>query len=155
VSLTSLFQPGTGSFQFTPAITLPIFDSGVNNARLSYATAQRDTAVAQYEKAIQSAFSDVADALAQRGTADELVRSQQDLVRSSDGAYELSKARYEKGVGEYLDALTAQISLFNSEQSFVGAQLTRATNVVTLYRALGGGVSAVSIPQQAKADVHN
>ncbi|HEX4183225.1 MAG TPA: efflux transporter outer membrane subunit [Caulobacteraceae bacterium] len=155
VSLTSLFQPGTGSFQFNPAITLPIFDSGVNNAKLSYAKAQRDAAVAQYEKAIQSAFSDVANALAQRGTADDLVRAQQDLVTSSNGSYELSKARYERGVGAYLDTLTAEISLFNAEQSLVGAQLTRASNVVALYRALGGGVSAVSIPQQAKADVNH
>lgn len=154
-ALQSLFQPGTGSFAFTPAITLPIFDTGANRARLRYAKAQRDAAVAQYEKAIQSAFSDVANALAQRGTAGELVSAQQDLTTSSRAAYTLAQARYEKGVEAYLDTLTAEIALFNAEQSLVSARLTRATNIVALYRALGGGVAASSVPEKAKSDIHH
>lgn len=154
-SLSSLFQPGTSSFAFTPAITLPIFDTGANRARLRYAKAERDAAVAQYEKAIQSAFSDVANALAQRGTAGELVSAQEDLTTSSQAAYTLAKARYEKGVEAYLDTLTAEIALFNAEQALVSARLTRATNVVALYRALGGGVTASSIPEKAKSEIHH
>ena len=154
-ALSSLFQPGTGSFAFTPNITLPIFDAGANRARLAYAKAQRDAAVAQYEKTIQSAFSDVANALAQRGTADELVSAQKDLTTSSQAAYDLAKARYEKGVEAYLDTLTAEISLFNAEQSLVSARLTRATNLVALYRALGGGVTASSVTEKTKSEVHH
>jgi len=154
-ALQSLFQPGTGSFAFTPTITLPIFAGGANRARLRYAKAQRDAAVAQYEKAIQSAFSDVANALAQRGTAGELVSAQEDLTTSSRAVYTLAQARYEKGVEAYLDTLTAEIALFNAEQSLVSARLTRATNIVALYRALGGGVTASSIPEKTKSDIHH
>ncbi|HEX4179448.1 MAG TPA: efflux transporter outer membrane subunit [Caulobacteraceae bacterium] len=155
VSLSSLFQPGTSSFAFTPTVTLPIFDTGANHAKLNYAKAERDAAVAQYEKAIQSAFSDVANALAQRGTAGELVSANEDLTRSSQAAYDLAKARYEKGVEAYLDTLTAEIALFNAEQSLVSARLTRVTNIVALYRALGGGVTASSVPEKTKSDVHH
>jgi outer membrane protein, multidrug efflux system len=154
-ALSSLFQPGTSSFALTPTITLPIFDAGANRARLTYAKAERDAAIAQYEKAIQSAFSDVANALAQRGTADELVSAQADLTTSSQAAYDLAKARYEKGVEAYLDTLTAEITLFNAEQSLVSARLTRATNIVALYRALGGGVTASSIPEKTKSEIHH
>jgi multidrug efflux system outer membrane protein len=155
VALSSLFQPGTGSFTFTPNITLPIFDTGANLAKLKYAKAERDVAVAQYEKAIQSAFSDVANALAQRGTADELVSAQQDLAASSRAAYDLAKARYEKGVEAYLDTLTAEIALFNAEQSLVSARQTRAANIVALYRALGGGVTASSVTEKTKSEIHH
>jgi multidrug efflux system outer membrane protein len=154
-ALSSLFQPGTGSFAFTPTITLPIFAGGANRARLRYAKAERDIAVAQYEKAIQSAFSDVANALAQRGEAGELVSSEQDLTASSQAAYGLAKARYEKGVEAYLDTLTSEIALFNAEQSLVSARLTRATNIVALYRALGGGVRASSVAEKTKSEIHH
>jgi multidrug efflux system outer membrane protein len=155
VALSSLFQPGTGSFTFTPNITLPIFDTGANRAKLTYAKAQRDAAVAQYEKAVQSAFSDVANALAQRGTADELVAAQQDLAASSQAAYDLARARYKRGVEAYLDTLTAEIALFNAEQTLVSARQTRAANVVALYRALGGGVAAASVTEKSKSEVHH
>jgi NodT family efflux transporter outer membrane factor (OMF) lipoprotein len=153
-SLSSLFQAGTGSFAFTPNITLPIFAAGANRARLSYARAERDAAIATYEKAIQSAFSDVANALAQRGTAAELISAQEDLTHASAAAYALAKARYERGVEAYLDTLTAEIALFNAEQTLVSARLTRATNLVALYRALGGGVVASSVPEKAEPEVH-
>ena len=94
--------PGSLIWSFAPRITLPIFDAGSNQANLKVAEVDRDIAVAQYEKAIQTAFREVADALAQRGTIDEQVAAQQSLTDATAESYRLSQARYEKGVDSYL-----------------------------------------------------
>jgi outer membrane protein, multidrug efflux system len=138
-NLSGLFKAGSGSWSFIPQISLPIFDGGVNRANLDIAKVQREISVAQYEKAIQVAFREVSDALAQRGTIDERLQSQQALVDASAKSYSIYDARYKQGADTYLNALVAQRALYTAQQSLITARLARATNLVTLYQVLGGG----------------
>jgi multidrug efflux system outer membrane protein len=103
------------------------------------AEVDRDIAVARYEKAIQTAFREVADGLAQLGTIDEQLSAQQSLADATAESHKLSVARYEKGVDSYLQVLDAQRSLYSAQQSLIGVRLTRLANLVTLYKVLGGG----------------
>ena len=117
-----------------------LFDAGANRGNLAYARAQRDIALAGYEKAIQSAFRDVADALAQRATIDEQLSAQQALAGAADQAVTLSEARFQRGSDTYLNVLISRRSLYAAQQTLVAARLARETNLVTLYAALGGGL---------------
>jgi outer membrane protein, multidrug efflux system len=137
--VSGLFKSGSGVWTFTPQITLPIFDAGARSAQLKVSEVDRDIAVAQYEKAIQTAFREVADALAQRGTIDEQVAAQESFITATDKRYTLSQARYEKGIDSYLNILDAQRSLYSAQQALIGTRLTRLANLVTLYKVLGGG----------------
>ncbi len=139
LSLNQLFGAGTGTYSFSPNLSLPIFDYGRNRANLSFTRAQRDAATAAYEQAIQTAFRDVADALAQRGTVDALIASQERLVGATQGSLKLAQARYASGADTFLNTLTAQLNLAGAQQTLISARLIRAANLVTLYRALGGG----------------
>ena len=150
--LSKLFGSGTGTYSFGPNVSLPIFDFGRNRANLAYSRAQRDSALSSYEKAIQQAFTDVANALAQRGTVEGLVSSQERLVGALQGTLNLSQARYQRGVDTYLNVLTAQLNLATAQQTLISARLTRATNVVALYRALGGGLGEAEVGRPAQAD---
>ena len=100
---------------------------------------EREIAVAQYEKAIQVAFREVADALARRGTVGDQVAAQESLVEASVKTYTLSEARYTKGIDSYLGFLDAQRSLYAAQQGLITVRLARFTNLVTLYKVLGGG----------------
>jgi multidrug efflux system outer membrane protein len=137
--LSALFKGGAFAWKFAPQITLPIFDGGSNKANLKVAEVDRDIAVAQYEKAIQTAFREVADALAQRGTIDEQMAAQQSLTFATAESYRLSQARFDKGVDSYLTVLDSQRSLYGARQNLIGVRLARLNNLVTLYKALGGG----------------
>lgn len=137
--LGGLFKPGSFAWKFAPQITLPIFDGGSNQANLTAAGVDRDIAVAQYEKAIQTAFREVADALAQRGTIDDQLAAQQSLTAATAENYHLSNARYENGVDSYLAVLDSQRSLYVAQQNLIAVRLARLTNLVTLYKVLGGG----------------
>ncbi len=137
--LSGLFAPGSLIWSFAPRITLPIFAGGSNLANLKVSEVDRDIAVAQYEKAIQTAFREVADALAQQGTIDEQVAAQQSLTDATSQSYNLSLARYDKGVDSYLNVLDSQRSLYGSQQNLISARLSRLANLVTLYKVLGGG----------------
>ncbi len=139
--LTGLFT-SSGSFvwRVVPQISLPIFDGGTNQANLTVSEVDRDIAVARYEKSIQSAFREVADALAQRGTIDEQLAAQQSLTEATSESYRLSKARYEKGVDSFLPVLDSQRSLYSAQQNLINVRLARLGNLVTLYKVLGGGV---------------
>jgi outer membrane protein, multidrug efflux system len=138
-ALSTLFRAGTETWTFAPSLTAPIFEGGRNLANLAGAKAQRDVAVATYEKAIQTAFREVADALAQRGTIDEQLAGQQALVEADADSLSLATARYERGSDTYLNVLIAQRALYTARQGQVSTQLVQSTNLVTLYRALGGG----------------
>lgn len=142
--LSGLFTGGSGSWTFAPQISLPIFDGGINRANLNLALIGRDIRLAQYEKAIQSAFRDVADGLAVRDNVKAQLAAQTALVRASAAAYRLSEARFARGVDSYLQLLDAQRSLYAAQQGLIGIQLTRAGNLVTLYKVLGGGWSDAS-----------
>jgi multidrug efflux system outer membrane protein len=140
-SLGSLFAPGTAVWQFAPTITVPIFHGGANVAGLDYARAEDRMAVAQYEKAVQTAFRETADALADRGTIAGRLAAQQGLVEAAAESLRLSNALYARGSGSYLDVLTAQRTLYAAQQALVSMKLTAANNIVTLYKVLGGGPS--------------
>jgi outer membrane protein, multidrug efflux system len=103
------------------------------------AEVDRDIAVAQYEKAIQTAFREVADALAQRGTIDEQLAAQQSLTDATSESYRLSLARYDKRVDSYLVVLDSQRSQYAAQQNLILVRLARLTNLATLYKVLGGG----------------
>jgi multidrug efflux system outer membrane protein len=141
-SLGTLFAPGTAVWQFVPTITVPIFHGGANVAGLAYARAEDRLAVAQYEKAVQTAFRETADALADRGTIEERLSAQQGLVAAAADSLRLSNALYSRGSGAYLDVLTAQRTLYAAQQNLVSMQLVAADNIVTLYKVLGGGLAS-------------
>ena len=136
--LSGLFESGSGTWSYAPRIVMPIFDARIWSA-YKVAKAQREIAVAQYEQAIQSAFRDVADALAVRGTVDEQVSAQESLVTANAETYRLSSSRFNKGIDDYLGVLDAQRSLFASQQVLVFLRLEQLASQVRLYAALGGG----------------
>ena len=138
-ALNKLFQAGTGAWSFTPQVVLPLFAGGANLANLRGARASRDIAVAQYEKAIQIAFREVADALAVRSTIRDRVAAQERLVTAAADVERLTEARYDRGLDSYLALLDAQRTLYAARRTLLAAQLADAVNRVTLYRALGGG----------------
>ena len=137
-SLAGLFSSGL-AWSFAPQVTLPIFDAGSNKANLASANVEKNIYVAQYEKTIQTAFREVSDGLVGRTTLDSEARKEQTLVDTTSKSYDLSMMRYRAGVGDYFDALDTQRSLFAAQQTLVEVRLARLTNLVTLYKALGGG----------------
>ena len=139
--LNNLFQAGSGAWSFGPSISMPLFDAGRNQATLDSAKASRDITVAQYEKAIQTAFREVSDALAAKGTLTDQMKAQSNLVEATQSSYRLSQARYDKGVDSYLNVLDSQRSLYSAQQDLVSVQVSRLSNLVTLYKVLGGGRS--------------
>jgi outer membrane protein, multidrug efflux system len=150
LALSTLFHAASETWTFAPTLTQPIFDFGANKGGLVEAKAQRDAAVATYEKAVQTAFREVADALAQRGTIEDQLAAQADLTTSSEQAYRLSEARYERGADTYLNALVSQRTYFVARQTLTLTKLTRATNLVTLYTALGGGLDSPPAPDRPR-----
>ena len=137
--LSGLFKGGSWGFTLAPQALLPIFDAGRNRAGLESANAARSIAVAQYEKAIQSAFREVADALAGRATLGEQLRAQQVQATAEAERFRLAELRYRNGVASFLDVLDAQRSLFSTQQALTQTRLAQQQNQVALYKALGGG----------------
>jgi NodT family efflux transporter outer membrane factor (OMF) lipoprotein len=140
--LSGLFKGGSWGFTAAPQLLQPIFDAGRNRAGLASATVSRDIAIAQYENAIQSAFREVADALAGRATFEEQLQAQRNVAEAEAVRYRLSELRYNAGVASYLDLLDAQRSLFAARQALVQTRLQQLQNQVLLYKALGGGWGA-------------
>ena len=136
--LSGLFGSGNRSWSFAPSISVPIFNAGSLRASLKVSEVERDVAVATYEKTIQTAFKETADALAVRATLQEHLDAQQALVEATARSYKLSTARYRSGVDSYLDALDSQRSLYTAQQNLISLQLTESSNRVTLYKVLGG-----------------
>jgi multidrug efflux system outer membrane protein len=138
-ALSGLFAAGSGAWVFAPQVTLPIFTGGRNRANLASAHVSRDIDVAKYESAVQTAFREVADGLALRESLKQQLSAQQALVAASSDAYRLSDVRFRRGVDSYLNALDAQRSLYAAQQNLIGIELSRMSNLVTLYQELGGG----------------
>ena len=141
--LSGLFNSGSDTWSFIPQIVMPIFDARTWSA-YDVAKVEREISLTQYEKAIQVAFREVADALAQRGTLGDQLEAQQSLVYASAESYRLSDARYARGIDNYLSVLDAQRSLYSAQQGLIAIRLARLTNLVTLYKVLGGGGESVS-----------
>ncbi len=137
-ALSGLFDAGNGTWSFAPQIRLPIFDAGRNQANLRVAEVARDTALAQYDKAVQTAFREAADALADRATLQERLQAQASLVAHTQKALDLTLARWRLGADSYLAVLDAQRSLYAAQQTLIGLRLTEQTNRITLYKVLGG-----------------
>ncbi|AMG88784.1 AdeC/AdeK/OprM family multidrug efflux complex outer membrane factor [Bordetella bronchiseptica] len=140
-SLGGLFDAGSGAWSFAPQISVPIFAGGALRASLDLAKIQKDIGIARYEQAIQSGFREVSDALAGRGTLQEQIRSQELLVQANQRAYDLSQQRYQQGIDNYLSVLDSQRSLYTAQQTLVETRLARLSNLIQLYKALGGGWS--------------
>jgi multidrug efflux system outer membrane protein len=140
-SLSKLFSRGSGVWSFDPTISVPIFAGGANQGNLDYAKAEDRIDIAQYEKAIQTAFQEASDALAQRGTIAERLRAQRAQVAAATESLNLAQALYARGSDSYLDVLTAQRTLYSAQQSLIAVQLVDSTNIVTLYKVLGGALS--------------
>ena len=139
VDYSDLFTPGQGGWNFLPQISLPIFDTGRNIANLNVAETDKDIAVASYEKTIQAAFREVADAIAQRDTMAVRLDSEKERAAAAQRSYVLAEKRYKAGVDNYLVFLDAQRTYFMAQQSYINTRLLREANALTLYKALGGG----------------
>jgi multidrug efflux system outer membrane protein len=137
--LTNLFKPAAGTWNFAPQVVLPIFDSGARQAGFRAAEVDRDMAVAEYEKVIQAAFREVSDALSLRTTLIAQQDAQQSLLNALEETFRLSEARYKGGIDSYLSVLLAQRALYAAQQQLVGLRFARVSNLVTLYKVLGGG----------------
>lgn len=149
--LDGLFRGGSGSWAFSPSITLPIFNAGALRASLDYSKIQKDIGVANYERAIQTAFQEVADGLTARNTYKDQLQAQSDLVDASQDYYRLAERRYRIGIDSNLTYLDAQRSLFSNQQSMISDRLAQLTSEVSLYRALGGGWSENDVSADVSA----
>ena len=136
--LYDLFKSGQDAWSFAPRIEMPIFDARTW-AALRVSKTDQKIVLARYEKAIQTAFREIADALAVQGTVDEQVSAQQALVESTAATYRLADKRYAKGIDSFLGVLDAQRSLYAAQQGLISLRLAKLSNQVRLYAALGGG----------------
>lgn len=141
--LNQLFSGSARAWSFAPEVTVPLFDMGRRQSNLALAQVQRDIAVAEYERAIQQAFREVADALDSRGPIDRELATQQLRVANEARRVELATLLYEEGLDSYLEVLDAQRSLSAAQQGLVRIRLAELSNGVSLYKALGGGWSAI------------
>ena len=147
--LSDLFSIRNKSWSFIPGVSLPIFDGGRNRASLEVSQVNRDIAVAQYEKSIQTAFREVADALAGRAALAAQLKSLQAQADAENARFKLSDLRYRGGVASHLDLLDAQRSLYGARQAVIQTQLQQLQNQVNLYKALGGGWTGPPAPAAA------
>jgi multidrug efflux system outer membrane protein len=138
-TLSGLFTSGSKAWSFAPSVSVPIFDGGANRANLGVAQAQQKIQVATYEKAVQTAFREVADALAERRTLAERLAAQRSLLGATSRSFELSQSLFRSGASNYLDVLDAQRAYYAAQQSLISLQLTEQTNRLAIYKALGGG----------------
>jgi multidrug efflux system outer membrane protein len=143
--LSGLFESGSGTWSFVPQLVLPIFDAGRNRANLDLTQTRTHVAVAEYERAIQAAFREVADALVARDTLEEQAAAQRAVLEAQSERLKLAEQRFRAGIASSLDVLDAQRELFQAEQALVQARLARLTNAVDLYRALGGGLTETAV----------
>ena len=144
--LSGLFKAGSSAWTFSPQISLPIFAGGANKANLDLSKIEKDINVAEYEKALQTAFREVDDALAARQTLDDQLTAQRAVLEDTAQSYQLADLRFKSGVDSFLPVLDAQRSLYAAQQSVISLELIRLQNMATLYKALGGGMQEASRP---------
>ena len=144
--LSGLFKTGSAAWTFSPQITLPIFTGGKNKANLDLNKIEKDINIAQYEKALQTAFREVDDALAARQTLDDQLTAQRAVLEDTSQSYQLADLRFKSGVDSFLPVLDAQRALYAAQQSVISLELIRLQNMATLYKALGGGMREATRP---------
>ena len=137
-ALRTLFTGGAFNYSVAPNVSYPIFRAGAGRAGVAFSQAQRDAALASYEGTIQTAFQEVSDALARRGTITDQLSANQRFLNAAADTLQLANARYQGGIDTYLTSLDAQRSLYTAQRTVVQTQLVRASNLVTLYQTLGG-----------------
>ncbi|MGA9522643.1 MAG: efflux transporter outer membrane subunit [Myxococcaceae bacterium] len=137
--LGSLFAGSAFTWNFIPRLNLPIFQGGALKANLDVAEISKRIEIAEYERAIQAAFRDVADALVTRETIGKQLEAQKARVAAEERRYQLAEMRYRAGIERYVTLLTAQRDLYSAQQQLIDVQFARLANVANLYRALGGG----------------
>lgn len=142
--LDGLFETGSFIWSFMPKISVPIFDGGRNDANLAMAKVEKRMKVAKYRKTIRTAFREVSDTLAARGTLGQALQARKRLVEETRASYELARQRYKHGVTSYLPVLEAQRAYFDAQQALVDTKLANVANKITLYKVLGGGWRAHS-----------
>lgn len=147
--MENLFRAGAHTWSFVPQVTLPIFHAGAIRAGVETAEADRDIYVAQYEKAVQTAFREVSDTLAQGRSLAVQTGAQTSLVEATATSYSLASKRYESGIAGYLDKLDAQRSYAVARQNLIAMHLARQNNRLTLFKALGGGWGGEPMPPLA------
>lgn len=149
-ALSGLFDAGSNTWSFVPQLALPIFDAGRNRGNLTLAEVRKNEAIADYEKTIQVAFREVADALVARGAIDEQIAAQREFLTAVQERLQLSQQRFKGGVSSSLDVLDAERDLFSAQQALVQVSLLRLTNAIDLYRALGGGLdeTVIALPTE-------
>ncbi|MES2024784.1 MAG: efflux transporter outer membrane subunit [Pseudomonadota bacterium] len=143
--LSGLFDSGSRAWSFAPQLVLPIFDAGRNRANLTLTEVRKNIAIATYEKSIQSAFREVADALVARDLLEEQIDAQRRVQEAQAERLKLADQRFQNGIASSLDVLDAQRELFTAEQDLVQARLLRLTNAIDLYRSLGGGLVETTV----------
>ena len=139
--LTDLFDGSAGTWLFSPSVTLPIFTAGRLEAQLDVAEIRKDSAIARYEKAIQTAFREAADALVAEDTYREQLAAQKANLQANQEYYTTASQRYQEGLDSHLTLLDAQRSLYAAQQGYIGLQLAQLVNQVNLYKVFGGGIA--------------
>jgi multidrug efflux system outer membrane protein len=148
--LAGLLRRGNFAWQAQAQGSLPIFEGGANVGNLQAANARRRAALASYQNAVQSAFRDVADALARHGTIQAQVTAQEAEVAAANSNYDLTVARYRHGVDPYLFALIAERTLYVAQQNLAQTRLVRAQNLIALYDSLGGDPLLAAAPADVR-----
>ncbi len=149
-ALEGLFAPGSGVWSFSPQLQWPIFAAGTALAALDAAKVTKLIEVVNYEKAIQTAFREVADALAVQATVKTQLSANQDMVKAEQRRYELTEARFRQGVDSYLNVLSAQQALYNARQNLIQSRYSRLFSLINLYQALGGGWQEQTVSAESK-----
>lgn len=154
-SLSTLFSGGSvGAWSFVPKITAPIFDAGNNKANLKYAKVQKEMAIVQYEKVIQTAFREVADELVSRQALNEQLLAQKNLIQTAQESYDLANSRYKNGIGRFINVLDSQRTLYNAQQNAVEIEKLLLNNLINLYKVLGGGWQE-NVPKELESKSHS
>lgn len=135
--LSFLFNNGSNVWNFSPSLSIPIFDYGYNKSNLKYSKAQNDISVATYEKSVQTAFKEVADELARKGTINNQVDSYLKYVEATRNSFDLASKSYEVGISDYLTVLTAQNTLYNAEKMSIILEQERLNNIINFYKVIG------------------
>jgi multidrug efflux system outer membrane protein len=135
--LSSLFSNGSNVWNFSPSLSIPIFDYGYNKSNLNYSKAQNDISIATYEKTVQTAFKEVADELARKGTINSQIDAYAKYVSSTRNSYDLASKSYEVGISDYLTVLTAQNSLYDAEKTSLSLEQEKLNNLINLYKVIG------------------
>ena len=151
-SLTGLFNTDAFTASVGPNVSVPIFDGGARRANVALSVAQRGQLIAEYEGTLQTAFREVADALARRATIDEQIAANERQRAAALDNFDLVTARYRGGIDTFLSSLIAQRTLYQARRTLVDSRLTRDDNAVTLYVALGGDPTLNGLPLESPED---